>query len=113
MLDNSILLRVNEIITCLFFRYLKVVVIGRMAILPEDMYRQHYIEDIDLAVNCIQDRFQQPGFEVYRNLEQLLLKASQNFDFSAEFTFVTSFYGDDLQTETLHAQLLTFATEFK
>ena len=77
------------------------------------MYRQHYIEAIDLAVNCIQDRFQQPGYEVYRNLEQLLLKASQNLDFSAEFTFVTSFYGDDLQTETLHAQLLTFATEFK
>ena len=36
---------------------------------PEDMYRQHYIEAIDLAVNCIQDRFQQPGYEVYRNLE--------------------------------------------
>ena len=34
-------------------------------------------------------------------------------DFSVEYTFVTSFYGDDLQTETLHAQLLTFATEFK
>ena len=68
---------------------------------PEDMYRQHYTEAIDLAVNCIRDRFQQSGYEVYRNLEQLLLKASQNLDFSAEFTFITSFYRDDLQTETL------------
>ncbi len=77
------------------------------------MYRKDYFEAIDLAVNCIQDRFQQAGYIVYKNLEQLLLKASINSDFSAEFTFVTSFYGEDLQAESLRAQLLTFAIEFK
>ena len=37
---------------------------------PKALYCQHYFEAIDL-VNCIKDRFEQPGYEVYRNLEQL------------------------------------------
>lgn len=37
--------------------------------IPESFYRQHYFEAIDLAVNSIQDRFQQPGYQVYQNLE--------------------------------------------
>ncbi len=78
-----------------------------------DLYRKDYFEAIDLAVNCIQHQFQQAGYEVYKNLEQLLLKAAISSDFSAEFTFVTSFYGEDLQAESLRAQLLTLAIEFK
>ena len=33
-------------------------------------------EAIDLAINCIKDRFQQPGYTVYCQLENLLLKAA-------------------------------------
>ena len=40
-------------------------------------FRQLYFEAVDLAVNCIQDRFQQPGYKVYSNLEQLILKAAE------------------------------------
>ena len=84
-----------------------------MRALIKDYYRQHYFEAIDLVVNCIKDRFQQPGYEVYRNLEQLLLKAAENLDVKTEFDFVTSFYGEDFQPDNLRAQLVTFGLEFQ
>lgn len=43
----------------------------------QEHYRRQYFEAIDLAVSSIQDRFDQPGYAIYRNLEALLLKASQ------------------------------------
>ena len=75
-------------------------------------YRQHYFEAVDLVVNCIKERFDQPGYRVYRNLEQLLLKAAQKEDFTAEFDDVCSFYKDDFNPALLHAQLLTFGIEY-
>lgn len=39
---------------------------------------------IDLAVNYIHERFDLPGYEVYRDLE-LLLKASESRDIATEF----------------------------
>ena len=80
---------------------------------PKAYYRQHYFEAIDLVVNCITDRFQQPGYNVYRNLEQLLLKACQKEDITSEFDYVCSFYKDDFQPELLRAQLLTFGIDFQ
>ena len=58
---------------------------------PKALYCLYYFEAIDLVVNCIKDRFEQPGYEVYRNLEQLLLKACQKEDTTSEFDFVCSF----------------------
>ena len=31
---------------------------------PKTYFRQHYFEALDLAVNCIKDRFDQPGYKV-------------------------------------------------
>lgn len=76
-------------------------------------YRQHYYEIIDLIVNCIQARFEQPGYAVYRNLEQLLVKASLGEDISSELQEVCSFYKDDFQKELLQAQLETFRIDFQ
>jgi hypothetical protein len=73
-------------------------------------YRQHYYETIDLIVNCIQARFEQLGYAVYRDLEQLLVKASLGEDISSELQEVCSFYKDDFQKELLQAQLETFST---
>ena len=43
---------------------------------PKTYFQQQYYEAIDLAINCIKDRFQQPGYTVYCQLENLLLKAA-------------------------------------
>ena len=60
---------------------------------------------------CIQGRFQQPGYQIYSNLEQLLLKASQGQDYASEFEHTCSFYKDDFDSGMLHAQLQVFTSE--
>lgn len=57
--------------------------------------------------------FQQPGYKLYSNLEQLVLKAAEGADFAAEFDFVCKFYKEDLDPENLRAQLLIFGVEFQ
>ena len=75
-------------------------------------YRRQYFEAIDLAVSSIQDRFDQPGYAIYRNLESLLLKAANKEDYSAELREVMNFYGDDFNESELSTQLLIFGTNF-
>ena len=40
-----------------------------------DMYRQKYFEAMDLVINCVKDRFDQPGYKVLQNVKELLNKA--------------------------------------
>lgn len=42
---------------------------------PKDMYRQKYFEVYDVSIAAIRERFNQPGFQLYRHLQDLLLKA--------------------------------------
>ena len=65
-------------------------------VLPKDRYRQIYYEGLDfIAANCIRYRFDQPGYKVYSNLQELLLKASTKTDFEEEYVFATKFHGSD------------------
>ena len=47
---------------------------------PKDYSRQHNYQAIDMLVSCITDRFDQPGYRVYSEVEQLLLKACKQED---------------------------------
>ena len=80
-----------------------------------DMYRQQYFEAMDLVINCVQNRFDQPGYKVLRNVEELLLKSvrSDFEDYSEEFTFVTEFYAKDIDKDSLKVQLETLKTYFE
>jgi len=51
------------------------------------------MEAIDLVVNFIRNRFDQPGYKIYCNLENLLLKAAKAEDYTAEIKFVLGFMG--------------------
>ena len=62
---------------------------------PKEYFRQHYLECLDTVVSCIRDRFNQPGYTVLKNLEDLLLKAARNEEYSSELHFVLDFYKDD------------------
>lgn len=77
---------------------------------PKDMYRQVYFEAIDLAVSSIKDRFEQPGYKVYSNVEQLLLKACSGMDHEDEISFVCEFYGQDINKQELESQLKVLKT---
>ena len=78
----------------------------------EGYYRQAYFEVLDVICSTIEDRFRQPGYQLYSNLEQLLLKAVCKENYSSEFDFVTKFYGPDLNVHALETQLQIFATNF-
>ena len=80
---------------------------------PKLYYRQLYYEAIDNIIDGLKNRFEQPGYKVYCNLEQLLTKACQRKCFEEEFQFVCSFYKDDFQPELLRAQLLTLGVDFE
>ena len=82
-------------------------------LIQKAFYHQHYYETIDHLVNCIKARFEQPGYAVYCNLEQLLVKACLGENVFSELQEVCSFYKNDFQKELLHAQLETFGIDFQ
>ncbi len=51
-----------------------------------------YYEALDLIVESIRDRFDQPGYRVYQGLENLLLKAAKQEDFIDEMQLAVSTY---------------------
>ena len=50
----------------------------------KEFYCRIYYEALDLIVESIRDRFDQPGYRVYQCLENLLLKAAKQEDFTEE-----------------------------
>ena len=60
----------------------------------------------------IQDRFDQPGYMMYKNLEQLFVKAANKRDYSLEFQEVITMYGDDSNESELSTQLQIFGSSF-
>ena len=80
---------------------------------PKQYYQQYYFEAIDLIVNCIQDRFDQPGYKVYSTLESLLMKACKQEEYGDDLEAVCTFYKEDFVKELLHTQLQTFAVHFQ
>ena len=59
-------------------------------------YLQIYFEVLDHAVPAVKDRFDQPGYKIYQNLQELIIKACLGEDFTSELDVVTEIYGSDL-----------------
>ena len=72
------------------------------------IYRQIYFESIDLMVNAIEQRFEQPSFAAYAKMESLLVKALSSQDNSRELQFMEISYADDVDVGMLTAQLKIF-----
>ena len=58
-------------------------------------FRQQCFEGIDLIVNSINARFDQLGYKVCKNLQDLLINTIRNEPYEEEFSFITTFYGND------------------
>lgn len=54
----------------------------------EDFYRRTHYEALDLLICGIKERFNQPGYKLYTNLQNLLVKATKE-NYSEELQFVT------------------------
>ena len=72
---------------------------------PKAHYRQMYYQAIDLVIAAINNRFNQADYDIYAKLEQVLLLAATNGNYSRELTEVTKFYKDDFNKSDLETQL--------
>ena len=78
------------------------------AVSVQDHYYRIYYEALDLIVNCITSRFQQPAYKVYCNLQNLLLKSVKKCDLQKSSNLLL-FNGSDFNKEQLQLQLSILA----
>ena len=79
----------------------------------KDLFRRQHFEAVDLVVNCIRAPFHQPGYQIYKNVESLLLNAANGDSFDEEFQKVADFYKDDFNSGLLRTQLESLNASFK
>lgn len=73
------------------------------------LYKQTYLEALDLAVTSITDRFDQPGFRTYSILSSYFSKlAVEKTELGVRFA--CDFYGQDLSKQDLESQLKVLRT---
>ena len=78
----------------------------------QEYYHQLYFEALDLVITGITDRFDQPGYILYKNLEGLLVKSANNASCDDYLNEVVSFYRDDFNPTELTTQLKLLGTHF-
>ena len=66
--------------------------------------RSHALLSV-LFIEAIKARFDQPGYHVYRNAQDIVLKSCNGASCESELDFMCSFYKDDLCKDELLAQL--------
>jgi hypothetical protein len=81
--------------------------VGYNPITVQDVFRPKYFEAIDLAIASVKERFDQPGYRVLQNVENLLKKDAQPLktESTRELGFVCDFCGNDINRDILDAQL--------
>ena len=68
-------------------------------------YRSIYFQCLDAAMSAIKDRFHQPDYSMYSNLEQVLIKACSKENYSHELKEITGFFHADFNRSELETQL--------
>ena len=68
-------------------------------------YCSMYYQCSDAVVTTIQDQFHQHDYSLYSMMEQLLIKATSNGEYSMELKEVTDFYQADFNKSELVTQL--------
>ena len=76
---------------------------GDFAATPKMHFKLCYLEAI-----CVEERFDQPGYQIYCKLETLLLKACMHAGRVVEVVCT-----DDFEKDLLRSQLQTFAVHFQ
>ena len=68
-------------------------------------FKAIYNEAIDTIINSLQDKFEQPGFKVFGQVEQLFLKSVNKEDHSDEIVTVESAFRGDYDHDSLITKL--------
>ena len=73
---------------------------------PEQVYRRIYFEALDLIVSSIEERFDQPSFKAYSNMESLLIGVLSLQDVSSQMDYMKENYANDVRTGVNSIKLL-------
>ena len=79
---------------------------------PKEHYHKIYQKAIENSENCLEERFNQKGFEMYVQLQNLLLFAADKQDYEQELKQVLDFYKDDFDEDGLRLQLKIVSANF-
>ena len=66
-----------------------------------------------MIIECLDDRFEQEGQQMYSNLQDLLMLAARNEDYDDKLKAILDFYKEDFNEDSLKSQLKTFSTIFR
>ena len=80
---------------------------------PKSYYKRIYFEALDLVINCVTNRFNQPGYIQYKKMEELLTLAANGKDFKEKLKAITDFYLNDFNNYKLDLQLNVLSSNFK
>ena len=58
----------------------------------EDLYRQKYYKGLNLCIEMIKDCFNQPGYAIYRNLEEVLAMAANGNPLKEQLKTISCFF---------------------
>ena len=67
----------------------------------EGHYKAIFLKSFDLVLECMKDRFEQAGLDMYSNLQDLLLLAANGKDYSEQFKAVSTFYKGDFEENSI------------
>ena len=64
---------------------------------------------IYIIISCITERYDQPGYQIFHKVQDLILKAAKQQDYQHELDFIIGHYSDDFDG-TLLTHLQIFST---
>ena len=80
---------------------------------PRDHYRVLFYEVVDALVSSVQERFNQPSFLIFEQLESLSIKTLKGEETTKELSSVESNYQSDINVEELEVELQTLKVLLK
>ena len=78
----------------------------------ESYVRSIYYEALDLIINCVKERFDLPGYEIYKNLQDIIIKSIKKESYDDSFNVITSLYQSDINPDQLRVHLDTLSGNF-
>ena len=78
----------------------------------QDYFHQIYLNAFHTVTACIKRRFDQPGYKIYDQVEQMLVNAANGKPFEKNLDDVVYFYKDDLDKFQLETQLSLLSVQF-
>ena len=79
---------------------------------PVDHFKEIYFDALENIISAIKDRFDQPGYQIFSDVEQLLLKAISKENYGDELRRISERYSGDFDSLVISPELDLLPTIF-